>query len=48
MTDLQGRFFLCNLPPQVALFTSEDGYRLNEAWPVAGDASAVEIELIRQ
>jgi hypothetical protein len=48
MTDLQGRFFLCNLPPQVALFTSKDGYRLNEAWPVAGNASAVEIEMIRQ
>jgi hypothetical protein len=47
MTDLQGRFFLCNLPSQVMLLTTKDGYRLNEAWPVAGNASAVEIELIR-
>jgi hypothetical protein len=47
-TDLLGRFLLCNLPPQVALFTDKDGFELHEAWPIANDASDVEINLIRE
>lgn len=48
-TDLQGRFFLCNLPAEVVLATGKNGFALDYT-PVRDTASAgpIDIELHRE
>jgi hypothetical protein len=43
-SDLQGRYFLCNLPPVVALTVAKDGYQI-EVVPAVGER---DVELKRR
>jgi hypothetical protein len=48
-TDLQGRFFLCNLPARVSVAVSKEGFTLKSLWPVDGASpTPLEIEVERR
>ena len=47
-TDLQGRFFLCNVPSRALLYVGKPGYVLEDIWlPDTATASPLEVELRR-